>query len=260
MKKSILLLMLLAIVFGCKTTPEKNVEETAIETTTDGKVLLRLKPQKGEEQNMKMLMSTAAEGINMTMAMEWNMKVIDINENQYSYEMDFTKVNMDMDMMGQTMSYDSSKEPDNEMAKAMETNMKPLLDGVAKLIMNQMGEVKSVDWGDMAAAFQGQEPDMSGMNLALPKEAVGEGDSWETTREIPNAPNTTMSMKMTVNKITTDDVIVDLEGELGGMAPGKISGQYQIDKKTSFTKTGNMKIDMDVAGKTTTVNTTFKQI
>ncbi|KGL63938.1 DUF6263 family protein [Polaribacter sp. Hel1_85] len=209
-------------------------------------VLLRLNYEKGVTYDVSMKISQEM-GTMMSMGMAINMdiKVLDVNEDTYDSEMKFTKMTMDMLQGGQIMSFDSSKSDDelDEAGKMMKTQMGPMLKAVIFAKGNNLGEIIEAK----------AEPNVPGMediakqssNVVYPKEAIKVGSTWMMTK---NEKGMKMDFIYTVKSISKENIIVDLTGEVSGMATGKITGNMEIETQSGIPANSQINMDMSVSG------------
>src|SRR5690606_21763036 len=97
MKKYLLILPVLSLFFtmSCSSAPEGGVGEQSIESAEGDKVLLRLKPKVGDSQKTVMTMDMTSgeeQNLSMNMTMNMDMKVTDIVESVYIYEIKYNSI------------------------------------------------------------------------------------------------------------------------------------------------------------------------
>lgn len=263
MKKSLLILSLSALFFNlsCSKTPEGSVGEQSIESAEGDKVLIRLKPNVGDSQKMLMTMDVASQGqqaMNMKMTMAMDMKVTDLTDAVYTYEVKYGSIKMDMDAGGMQMSYDSNAKEQTGMGAVMHEQMKVLMEKPLTMKMNERGKVTDFTMPGMQS---GQEMDMGAISLPLPEQAVGVGDSWSDERPIEGAG--TLKMTMTVDKITVDDIIIATKGTINGTdgaAVGDFTGDYTLARSNGFTKDGTMNMNIEAEGQPMKMKINFKSL
>lgn len=251
MKKTFLILSVCAMVFnaGCSKTPESPVGEQSIESAEGDKVLIRLKPKVGDTQKTLMTMDMSSEGaqaISMNMSMAMDLKVTDLTDAVYTYEVKYDKIKMDMDAGGMQMTYDSSLKEQTGMGAMMHEQMKVLLEKPLAMKMNERGKITEFN---MPGLGNNQQMDMSSLTLPLPEGPVGVGDSWTDERSMQGSGN--MKMIMTVEKITVDDIIIGVKGTIGGEGGegvGDFTGNYTLARSNGFTKDGTMNMNITAEG------------
>lgn len=221
-------------------------------------VLLRLNYEKGAAYDISMTVSQEMGTVmSMGMGITMNMKITDVGEDTYNSEMKFTKMTMDMLQGGNAMSFDSTKgdEDLDEAGKQMKTQMQPMLEALMYAKGNNLGEILEIKI----------EPNVMGMediakqssSVVYPKEAVKVGDSWTMTKEEKGMK---MDFVYTVKSITENSVILDLSGEISGMALGKITGDMQIDRASGIPLDSNINMLMNLSGQEMTTKVTMKTI
>lgn len=209
-------------------------------------VLLRLNYEKGATYDVAMKMSQEM-GTMMSMGMAINMdiKVLDVNDDTYDSEMKFTKMTMDMLQGGNAMSFDSTMKDEelDEAGKMMKAQMGPMLQAVITAKGNSLGEMLSVS---VAPNVPGME-DIANQssNVVYPKEAVKVGSTWTTTKEQKGMK---MDFLYTVISILKNKIILDLSGKVSGMATGNISGNMEIERSSGIPLNSLIDMELSVSG------------
>jgi hypothetical protein len=195
-------------------------------------VLLRLNYEKGASYSVSMNMSQEmGTMMSMGMSIDMGMKIIDAKGENYESEMKFTKISMDMLQGGNIISFDSSKSDDelDEAGKMMKTQMGPMLEAVVLTKGNNLGEITEAV----------VEPNVPGMedianqssNVVYPKEAVKVGSTWTMSKDEKGMK---MDFLYTVTSILKETILLDLSGDVSGMADGKITGNIKIDRTSGI--------------------------
>lgn len=213
---------------------------------SQNQTLLRLNYEKGATYDVAMEV-TQEMGTMMSMGMTINMdiKVLDVKGDVYDSEMKFTKMTMDMLQGGNLISYDSTKSDDelDETGKMMKQQMGPMLSAVIFVKGNNLGEVIEAK----------VEPTIAGMediakqsnNVIYPKEAIKVGSSWTMSKEEKGMK---MDFIYTVKSIINNEIVLDLSGNISGMATGKITGKMEIEKDSGIPVNSLINMDMSVSG------------
>ncbi len=227
---------------SCKNKLDTEPQDLAIQSTEDGKVLLRLNPKKGDNVNMQMIVKGDGDlkgsPLSVETEMDFTMNTVDVKDSLYTYHMDVKAIRFKSGAPGLMMSYDSSA--DNEKGNMYDELFQPLLSNQATIVMNNMAEIKDLDWGEASSSAQQNNIELNGITLPLPEKPVGVGDSWTSKQTLNNG---NFNMVFTVNKITQDKVYVGVVGSAQDKSEkAGISGTYIIDRKTSFTDSGEMKM------------------
>ena len=212
---------------------------TAQETT-----LLRLKYTKGDSYAMSMNMVQDVDGAPvMTMNMDMSVDITDVTGDEYTSEMKFTKMKMDMFQGGMNMSFDSSKSDDelNQMGKMMKARMGPMLKAVIITKGNNLGDVleMKIEPNIPGAADMANQQ----KNVVYPKHAVKVGDSWDIEREEKGMK---MNFIYTVKSIGNKTVVLGISGNITGLAEGTISGSMDIERATGIPLKNLINMDMTV--------------
>ena len=208
--------------------------------------LLRLNYEKGATYDVEMNISQEM-GTVMSMGMLINMdiKVLDVNGDTYDSEMKFTKMTMDMLQGGQAMSFDSTKSDEelDETGKMMKAQMGPMLSALISAKGNNLGEILEVKVEPSIPGVEDMAKQSS--NVVYPTEAVSVGSTWTMTKEEKGMK---MDFLYTVKSITSDKIVLDLSGDVSGMATGKISGNMNIDKASGIPENSTIDMNMSVSG------------
>lgn len=209
-------------------------------------VVLRLNYEEGATYNVSMKMSQEmGTMMSMGMTIDMNIKVTDVQEETYDSEMKFTKMTMDMLQAGNAISYDSSKSDEelDEGGKMMKTQMSPMLEAVIYAKGNNLGEIIEAK----------VEPNVMGMediaqqssNVVYPLEAIKVGSSWTNSKDEKGMK---MDFIYTVKSISDDKVVLDLSGEVSGMAIGVITGTMDIEKSSGIPVNSLIDMNLSVSG------------
>jgi hypothetical protein len=185
--------------------------------------------------------------MSMDMTMKMTQEIKSVTGDEYVSEIRIAKMTMDMSQGGMNISYDSTKSDDelDQAGQMMKSQMGPILKAVITSKGNNLGEVLSTK----------MEPNVPGAgdfanqssNVVYPKGKVKVGDTWDFKK---SDKGMNMNFKYTVKSISAKLVVLDISGDVDGMATGKISGSMTIDKKTGVPMKSNISMDMDVQGQT----------
>lgn len=209
-------------------------------------VLLRLNYEKGASYSVSMNMSQEmGTMMSMGMSIDMGMKIIDAKGENYESEMKFTKISMDMLQGGNIISFDSSKSDDelDEAGKMMKTQMGPMLEAVVLSKGNNLGEITE-------AVIEPNVPGMEDIanqssNVVYPKEAVKVGSTWTMSKDEKGMK---MDFLYTVTSILKETILLDLSGDVSGMADGKITGNIKIDRTSGIPLETLMNMNLSVNG------------
>lgn len=213
---------------------------------SENQVLLRLNYEKGATYDVAMKVNQEM-GTIMSMGMSINMdiKVLDVIGDTYDSEMKFTKMTMDMLQGGQAVSYDSTKSDDelDDTGKMMKAQMGPMLKAVIFLKGNDLGEVLETKIEPAIAGMEDLAKQSN--NVVYPKEAIKVGSSWNMTK---NEKGMKMNFIYTVKSISNKTIVLDLTGDVSGMATGKIFGKMNIETTSGIPAESFINMDLDVSG------------
>jgi hypothetical protein len=146
---------------------------------------------------------------------------------------------------GQVMSFDSTKSDEelDDTGKMMKAQMGPMLSALIYAKGNNLGEMLEVKVEPSIPGVEDMAKQSS--NVVYPTEAVSVGSTWTMTKEEKGMK---MDFLYTVKSISSDKVVLDLSGDVSGMATGKISGNMNIDKASGIPENSTIDMNMSVSG------------
>ncbi|WP_299061412.1 DUF6263 family protein [uncultured Polaribacter sp.] len=215
-------------------------------TIAQESVVLRLNYEKGATYDVTMNMTQKMDTImSMQMSINMDIKVLEVKDDVYESEMKFTKMTMDMSQGGNEMNFDSSKSDDelDDMGKMMKTQMSPMLNAVIFVKGNSLGEVLEVKVTPNVPGVEDIANQSS--NVIYPKEAIKVGSTWTMSK---NQKGMKMDFIYTVKSIEKETVILDLSGEVTGVAAGEISGSMNIETNSGIPTDTKINMDLDING------------
>lgn len=250
--KITLLLVILSLFFTISSQAQK-------------KKLLRFKLEKGSVYEMVMNMNNNMdqEMMGQQVKMDQQMEMITIMtvedvlpNNNFLINYHYKSIKMDMDVMGNSMTFDSENEEESTSSlKALKNLTKTKL----KLEFTPLGKVISIDGFDsfndvfaenfelkeMFKMISSEKAFKSSFGQTFnyfPEEKVTVGDSWSTSQKIEEPMSMNIDMHFTVSDIQKHNVFLDMDSD--------------IDSNTTMEQNG-MSIDMEMKGKqngTLTIN------
>ena len=215
-------------------------------TIAQESVVLRLNYEKGATYDVTMNMTQKMDTImSMQMSINMDIKVLEVKDDVYESEMKFTKMTMDMSQGGNEMNFDSSKSDDelDDMGKMMKTQMSPMLNAVIFVKGNSLGEVLEAKVTPNVPGVEDIANQSS--NVIYPKEAIKVGSTWTMSK---NQKGMKMDFIYTVKSIEKETVILDLSGEVTGVAAGEISGSMNIETNSGIPTDTKINMDLDING------------
>lgn len=218
-------------------------------------VLLRLNYEKGATYDVSMKMTQNMGAIMSTgISINMDIKILDVKEDIYDSEMKFTKMSMNVLQGGNVMSFDSTKNEDelNDTDKMMKAQMGPMLEAVVFAKGNNLGEVLEVSVNPNVPGMEDIANQSS--NVVYPKEAVKVGSTWTMTRDDKGMK---MDFIYKVKSILKDKLILDLSGDVSGMASGKINGNMDINRKSGIPLNTSINMTLSVSGQELKSNVTM---
>ena len=233
-------------------------------TFAQNKILFKVNPTEGKTLNYEMLTITDIDGA-QSMVMEMNilmsMTPTDITEDGLKLSTKMTHIKMDMDAGLMALSYDSSKEPSNQMEEMFAAQLKPLLATTMTTILDRFGNVKDVDLGSIDAQLF-DDASMKNFSINYPNNPISIGESWTSESKIEKLSATakttnTFTEETTEGyKITTNTTLIDTNGNtIGNTLANSI-----VDKVTFLTISNSSEGTMDIQGNTIKVKSDMKRV
>mgnify|MGYP000555725273 CR=1 FL=1 len=229
----------------------------AMNVTAQESVLLRLNYKKGDTYLMTLKQDISSAQMDINMNITASMEVTDVKGTEFSSQMKFTKILMDMSQQGMSVSYDSSVSDDelDGTGKAIKSQMAPMLQSVISKKENKFGKVLEAK---AEPTFQGSE-NVGESSIIFPENAVRVGDTWTMDK-------TTNGVKMhfiyKVKAISKTTVDIELSGKASGAGEGTIKGTMQIDRETGIVAKSSITTEISSAGqdvKTVATTSTTKK-
>lgn len=257
--------LLFITLISCSKTPDQSPMEELSITTSDSstdKVLIRLKPKVGDAQKMAMTVDVSSAGnqdLNMKMAVKMDLTVIAKEDVVYTYELKYNSIQMDVNTGGMGFSFNSESDVQQGMGAMLKGQLQPILDNPWQLKLDDKGRL--VDFNVPKGGDVPELGDMGSISIPLPVDPVGMGDTWTAEREMEDMG--TMRMKMELDKITIDHIVILTTGDLidnSGNILGQFSGNYKLDRASGLTKDGTMNVTVDTEGQQMNMKMNFKAI
>jgi Family of unknown function (DUF6263) len=239
----------------------------------DSKVLLRLNPEQGEAYNFEMNTDMNIEMMGMSstakMLMDYTMTANEVNDEGSKIDVKYNRVLFTQDApMGGSGSYDSD-EPDSAtgmLGKMMKEMLGKLMEATIIMDFNTLGELNEVSGldslfsdGNSKESGQGIAKQFQSAMAVFPENKVSVGDEWtsEIVTSVSQFPMK-LSSGYKVKSISTDEVVLDVSGDISKddsgenqeMAAmdikGNFKGEMTLNRKTGLVKTSNMDQDIEV--------------
>jgi len=228
------------------------------------KVLFKLAPANNTPIKYEMINKMDIEGpqtVIMDMIMHMNLS---FNEHQDSLlnivgKYTYAKIDLDAGMM--TASYDSSKEPANEMEKAFAAQFKPLLENDLTYSMNKFGKIKDIDFPNVSDQVF-DKSSVSSFGVAYPSHAIAIGDSWTSENKMEKmgigakAKYTFVEKNDQGYKIDCDITMEDATGK----AIGSSKGHFIVHPKTFMTVSSSTVTSVEMQGAKVQTTTELKEV
>lgn len=228
------------------------------------KITFKLDPEKGKTIPFEMIMKSDVEGAQnmiMDMTMKMNMVATEVTDASVTYQTKYTQLKTDVNAGIVTISYDSSKEPANQMEEAMAEQLKPLMENTLTVTMDRSGKVTDMEFPNVPdQAFD--RSSIQGMSVSYPSYPIAVGDSWENEVNLPQLSATGKNINTFTEK-TPEGYKIAVAGTYTddtGKTIGTVSGYYIVDAKTFFTKSSIVTTDMEVQGNKITSSMELKEL
>lgn len=221
-------------------------------------VLLRLNYTNGDKYLVQTSQSVNSSAMAMENVTDMSMEVVGSADGVFTTDMKITKVAVDMMQGGMSMSYDSSKKDSelDQMGLMMKQQMGPMMQMVITTKADVYGKIQDISVtpdSPLAAQFKNQT------GVSFPKEAVKVGDTW---KDETDQQGIKITIEYKVTSITSNKVILAATGVVSGAAEGKMTGDFEIDKKSGVPLKTSIKNEMSVQGQSMKIDveTTMKKI
>lgn len=249
MKKILLYVIMVVTVISCKNPfQQENVADSpanfAIQNTESGKILLRLKPEIGDKNQMQMRVELKPTGMmlpmNTDVIADMKMRMVQITDSGNVFHIDFQRMRMNAKILGMDINYDSQKE-NTDIPQEIKNQVEPILSKKITMVMDTLAHVTSLEFDQNK---NNNSIDLNALFIPLPEQEVGVGDSWTAKQNVQNVENAQLTY--TVESISETEVLVKVKQPDNENA--KVKGQYLIDRKTGFTKDGVLDIETQQEG------------
>ncbi len=236
-----------------------------------------------QDMDMTMHIGGQTQEVDNTFGMTMSMFVQDVDDDgTANLEITLGRMQMKMEMLGQTFEFDSdSDEAPQGPAAMIAKAMQPLMGMQYTMSMNEMGEVLEVDVPQETIDMLNKMPGMeqfgsmfdkeslqnasSGGFLPLPEQALMKGDTWSHESEMENPllgkQTTTMHFVYQgteeVDGRTLDRIDVDIDMDFGDgeienpmglkvtLESGDMSGKYYFDNEAGRVARSEMLMQME---------------
>ena len=245
MQKIFIFIVIFIIICACKNpfgNGENSPSDFSIQNTENGKILLRLKPEVGEKTDMEMKLiikpETGLLSVDSEVVANLIMRVAAAEDSGNIYHLDFQRFRMNTSILGKEIKYDSQSS-DSNIPSGFTQDLEQMLAKKVVMQMDTLAQVKSIKFNDENQPVQSAKMDLNVLFIPLPEKEIATGESWQKEQNINVLGNA--NFNYTLEKISDEDVLVTLaptDPDNGS----EVSGQYLIDRKTGFTKKGELTI------------------
>ena len=212
---------------------------TTFTATAQESVLLRLNYNKGDNYltTVELKQSMGVQG-EMNMNMEMNSNVSSADNQAIILESKIGSIVMDMNQGGMAMSYDSNKSGEelDQMGQMMKSQFDPILQATIYNSVDRYGNVLEV----RMEQFTGNQNAIN-----FPVEEVSVGSSW--TSEVDKQGMKILT-KYTVSEIADGAVLLEISGEVSGLATGAMNGKSTVDISSGIQTASTIEMTMSVQG------------
>lgn len=180
----------------------------------------------------------------MDMATKSTITATKLEASNYTFEnvTDAIKVDMDAGMM--TVSYDSENPSEDPTSAMIGAQFEKMIGKKMIMVTSDKGKLISSEGIEgMENAF-----DNMGMTATYPDKPVKPGDTWSSEVEAKGVKTSANNKFIGKN---ADGYQVEAIGEMkdeSGTKIGNFNANYTVDPETFFTKTANIKMEMEVQG------------
>ena len=221
-------------------------------TYAQQKIDFKLNPEKGKIIPYKILIKSDIEGpqsIIMEMDFDMDMSVVDVQDTSIILAAKYNKMISNIDAGVAVISFDSSKEPTNEMEKMMAAQLKGILENTLTMKMNRYGKVISMDFPNVNEQLF-DKSSMEGLAVAYPNKPLAIGDSWEDEKTLSQIGVKT-KIKYTLAEKTTEGYKISADANIidqTGKNIGTSTGYSIVDAKTFMNTYSIGDVTMDFQG------------
>ncbi|WP_321288691.1 DUF6263 family protein [uncultured Sunxiuqinia sp.] len=264
-------------------------------TQAKTKKLLRLNLEKGAVYEMNMNMDNHMDQemmgqqikMDQKMQMVTSMTVTDVLPNKnFMLTYQYKSIRMDMETMGQTMSFNTDKPADDNPASNM---LKGMTKVELKMEITSRGEVVNIEGFESFSNVFGANPQLEGMlqmfsdkeafksNFSktfnyFPEDKVSVGDTWNSTQQLKDFMNMNIDMHFKVTNIEDDKITLDVNSDFSSNSPmeqggmkmemnmtGKQNGEMKINSEDGMVSSSDLSQDISMLMKMTNPQTQEEQ-
>ena len=209
-------------------------------------VLLRLNYNKGDNYltTVELKQNMGVQG-KMNMNMEMNSTVSSADDKVIMLELKIGSIIMNMNQGGMAMSYDSNKSSEelDQMGQMMKSQFDPILQATIYNSLDRYGnvlEVRTVPLLHGMEQFTGNQK-----TINFPDEEVSVVSS--RTSEFDNQGMKILT-KYSVSEIAGRAVLLEISGEVSGLATGAMNGKSTVDISSGIQTASMIEMTMSVQG------------
>lgn len=228
------------------------------------KVLFKLAPANETPIKYELINKMDVEGpqtVIMDMIMHMNLSYNQHQDSLLQVIGKYTYAKIDLDAGLMVASYDSSKEPSNEMEKAFATQFKPLLENNLTYSMNKFGKIKDIDFPNVSDQVF-DKSSVSSFGVTYPTQPISVGETWDAENTM-GPMNITAKAKYTFvekneqgYKINCDIAMTDATGA----SIGTSKGHFIVHPKTFVTLLSSTVTSIEIQGTKVKTTTELKEI
>ena len=228
------------------------------------KITLKLSPEYNKPVKYEMVSKMDIDGpqtLIMDMTMQMDMTYTKFQDSLIQISTKYGQVKVDLDAGMMAASYDSSKEPSNEMEKAFATQFSPLLENTLTYTMNKQGVISNIDFPNVSDQVF-DKSSLSSFGTTYPLHSISIGDSWNSESKMENLGVNAKSTYTLTEKTAEGykiESVVKLEDATGNNV-GTTTGHFIVDPKTFVTISSSSESNISIQGTTIKNNTQLKLV
>ena len=228
------------------------------------KIKFELAPEYNKPKKYESVTKIDMEGpqtMIMDMTMHMDMTYSKLQDSLINITAKFSNAKVDFDAGMMAGSFDSSKEPSNEMEKIFASQFKPLLENNLTYSMNKLGHIIDIDFPNVSEQLFDKST-LSSFGTTYPNHSISIGDSWTKEGKMGQLGINSISTFKFAEK-TTEGYKIESTVNLtdaSGNNVGNSTGHFIVDPKTFITISSSNETNISLQGMTVKNVTQFKMI
>ncbi len=220
--------------------------------------LLSFTPEEGDHYDFNF--SVSMTGLYIGLGATYD--ILSINNNEIDIAMEFTSMSMDMNISGESMSYDSRNPGGSLYGELMHEQLEPFFSARLEQKMSDRGKIiKAPDFESIFSDNPAMQEQMGGMNKQMesmfveyPEEALKIGDSFDVQLD-----NEGMSIAAvyTLTGVTVTEYILSVNGDISSSdelpVTGTMKGTFNLFRECGMVMSGDLTMEMEALGENITI-------